>query len=101
MIMKCIAYQNGVSIGNVTIEGISEALKREHTFVWPGLHETNSGLLARIRQESGLHELALKIPVRRINGRKLKNTATSFALRDPQNRKVLLPEIKGDFDQAD
>ena len=26
MIMKCVAYQNGVSIGDVTIEDISEVL---------------------------------------------------------------------------
>jgi magnesium transporter len=28
MIMKCVAYQNGVSIGDVTIEDISEVLQR-------------------------------------------------------------------------
>jgi magnesium transporter len=37
MIMTCVAYQNGVSIGNVTIENINEVLKLEHTFVWVGL----------------------------------------------------------------
>jgi magnesium transporter len=26
MVMKCVAYQNGVSIGDVTIEDISEVL---------------------------------------------------------------------------
>ena len=34
MVMKCIAYQNGVSIGDVTIEDISEVLQLENTFVW-------------------------------------------------------------------
>jgi magnesium transporter len=48
MIMKCVAYQNGVSIGDVTIEDISEVLKLEHTFVWLGLLEANSELLAKI-----------------------------------------------------
>jgi magnesium transporter len=60
MIMKCVAYQNGVSIGNVTIEDISEVLKREHTFVWLGLREANSELLAKIQEEFGLHELAIE-----------------------------------------
>ncbi|MFZ2170301.1 MAG: magnesium/cobalt transporter CorA [Methylococcaceae bacterium] len=60
MIMKCVAYQNGFSIGDVTIEDISEVLKREHTFVWLGLHESNSELLAKIQQEFGLHELAIE-----------------------------------------
>jgi magnesium transporter len=60
MVMKCVAYQNGVSIGDVAIEDISEVLKREHTFVWLGLHEVNSELLAEIQQEFGLHDLAVE-----------------------------------------
>ncbi|MDD5461964.1 MAG: magnesium/cobalt transporter CorA [Methylococcales bacterium] len=60
MIMKCVAYQSGVSIGDITIEDISEVLKQEHTFVWLGLREANSELLANIQQEFGLHELAVE-----------------------------------------
>jgi len=60
MVMKCVAYQNGISIGDVTIEDISEVLKQEHTFVWLGLREANSDLLAKIQQEFGLHELAIE-----------------------------------------
>ena len=60
MIMKCVAYQNGVSIGDVTIEDISEVLKQEHTFVWLGLREANSDLLNQIQQEFGLHDLAIE-----------------------------------------
>ncbi|WP_340120830.1 magnesium/cobalt transporter CorA [Methylobacter svalbardensis] len=60
MVMKCVAYQNGVSIGDVTIEDISEVLKREHTFVWLGLREANAELLAKIQQEFGLHDLAIE-----------------------------------------
>ncbi|MGZ5529539.1 MAG: hypothetical protein ACXWJB_12755, partial [Limisphaerales bacterium] len=56
MVMKCVAYQNGVSIGDVTIEDISEVLQREHTFVWLGLREANSELLVKIQQEFGLHD---------------------------------------------
>jgi magnesium transporter len=60
MIMKCVAYQNGVSIGDITIEGISEVLKLEHTFVWLGLREANSELLTKIQEEFGLHDLAVE-----------------------------------------
>ncbi len=60
MIMKCVAYQNGVSIGDVTIEDISEVLKQEQTFLWLGLREANSELLAKIQQEFGLHDLAIE-----------------------------------------
>ena len=60
MIMKCVAYQNGVSIGEVNIEDISEVLKLEHTFVWLGLLEANSELLTKIQEEFGLHDLAIE-----------------------------------------
>jgi magnesium transporter len=60
MVMKCVAYQNGVSIGDVTIEDISEVLKREKTFVWLGLREANNELLAKIQEEFGLHDLAIE-----------------------------------------
>ncbi len=60
MIMKCIAYQNGVSIGDVTIEDISKVLHQEHSFVWLGLREANSELLAKIQAEFGLHDLAIE-----------------------------------------
>lgn len=32
LVMNCEAYQNGVNIGDVTIEDISQVLQREHTF---------------------------------------------------------------------
>jgi len=60
MIMKCVAYQNGISIGDVTIEDISEVLKQEHTFVWLGLLEANRELLIKIQEEFGLHDLAIE-----------------------------------------
>jgi magnesium transporter len=58
--MRCVAYQNGVSIGDVSIDDISEVLKQEHTFVWMGLHDENSELLTKIQQEFGLHDLAIE-----------------------------------------
>lgn len=60
MIMKCVAYQNGISIGDVTIDDISEVLKREHTFVWLGLLEANRELLIKIQEEFELHDLAIE-----------------------------------------
>ncbi len=60
MVMKCVAYENGVSIGDVRMEDISEVLKREHTFVWLGLREANKELLLKIQEEFGLHELTIE-----------------------------------------
>ena len=60
MVMKCMAYQNGVSIGDVSIEDISEVLRLENTFVWLGLREADENLLAKIQKEFGLHDLAIE-----------------------------------------
>jgi magnesium transporter len=60
MVMKCVAYEKGISIGDVTIDDISEVLKREHTFVWLGLREANRELLLQIQAEFGLHDLAIE-----------------------------------------
>jgi magnesium transporter len=60
MIMKCMAYKKGVSLGDVTIEDISEVLKHQDTFVWLGLREPNTELLGKIQEEFGLHELAVE-----------------------------------------
>jgi magnesium transporter len=59
-VMRCVAYQNGVSIGDVSVEDISEVLKQEHTFVWLGLREADDKLLAKIQEEFGLHDLAIE-----------------------------------------
>lgn len=60
MIMKCVAYQHGMALGDVTIEDISEALKDPDTFIWLGLREANGELLSKIQEEFGLHELAVE-----------------------------------------
>jgi magnesium transporter len=59
-VMRYVAYQNGFSIGDVTVEDISEVLQQENTFVWLGLREANSQLLDKIQQEFGLHDLAIE-----------------------------------------
>lgn len=60
MIMKCVAYKHGVSLGDVTIEDISEVLKQPDTFVWMGLREADTELLLKIQEEFGLHELSIE-----------------------------------------
>ncbi|MDQ3195020.1 MAG: magnesium transporter, partial [Pseudomonadota bacterium] len=60
MVVNCIAYKNGARLGAVTIEDISEVLKQDGTFIWLGLHEPDEPLLNEIREEFGLHELAIE-----------------------------------------
>ncbi|ANE57681.1 magnesium and cobalt transport protein CorA [Methylomonas koyamae] len=58
--MRCVAYQKGVGIGDVTIADISEVLLKEDTFVWLGLREADSKILRAIQIEFGLHDLAIE-----------------------------------------
>ena len=60
MVMKCVAYKDGISLGDVTIEDISEVLKQPDTFVWLGLREVDVDLLQKIQEEFGLHELSVE-----------------------------------------
>ena len=60
MIRYCIAYLNGQRVGEISIEDISEALKRDGAFVWLALHEPNEYLLHETQNEFGLHELAIE-----------------------------------------
>ncbi|WNB77779.1 magnesium and cobalt transport protein CorA [Methylomonas koyamae] len=59
-VMRCVAYQKGVGIGDVTIADISEVLLKEDTFVWLGLREADSKILRAIQIEFGLHDLAIE-----------------------------------------
>jgi magnesium transporter len=60
MVMKCVAYQNGVTIGDVTLETISEVLQQDHSFLWLGLREADCDLLQRIQHKFELHDLAIE-----------------------------------------
>ncbi|TCV85061.1 MULTISPECIES: magnesium/cobalt transporter CorA [Methylomonas] len=60
MVMRCVAYQKGMGIGDVTIEDISDVLLKEDTFIWLGLREADTEILRKIQQEFGLHELAIE-----------------------------------------
>jgi magnesium transporter len=60
MIVNGVAYQHGVRLGEITIDEISEVIKRPETFVWLGLHEPDDALLLKIQEEFSLHELSIE-----------------------------------------
>ncbi len=59
-VVNCIAYQHGKALGAITVEDISEFLKRDGVFVWVGLHEPDEEVLRKIQEEFSLHELAIE-----------------------------------------
>ena len=60
MIVNCVSYSDGKSMGSVDLEDISEILRFEGQFVWIGLHEPDEELLRKIQEEFGLHDLAVE-----------------------------------------
>lgn len=59
-IVNCAAYCQGVRVPNVDIENISEILQQTDKFVWIGLHEPGTELLAKLQKQFGLHDLAIE-----------------------------------------
>lgn len=60
MIVNCVAYRQGKSLGNLPIDNISEILKESGTFVWLGMHEPDTHLLRKVQEEFSLHDLAIE-----------------------------------------
>lgn len=60
VIVNCAAYCEGLRVPDVDIDNISEILNQPDKFVWIGLHEPGTELLARIQKQFGLHDLAVE-----------------------------------------
>jgi len=61
MIINNTAYKAGKPMAEMlTLEEISEAIKDPETFVWLGVYEPNAPLLAKLKEEFCLHELAIE-----------------------------------------
>ncbi len=59
-IVNCVAYSEGIRVASVDIDNISEILKQSDKFVWIGLHEPGTELLAKIQKQFDLHDLAIE-----------------------------------------
>ena len=60
MIVNSVAYRQGKSLGDVTLEDISEVLKEPGTFIWLGIHEPDVAQLRKVQEEFSLHDLAIE-----------------------------------------
>ena len=60
MIVNCVAYRGGKSLGDIPLEEISEVLKEPGTFIWLGMHEPDTQLLRKVQEEFSLHDLAIE-----------------------------------------
>ena len=60
MLVNCVAYQEGTKLSDIPKESISEYVKRPDCFVWVGLKDPTQDELEEMREEFGLHELAVE-----------------------------------------
>ncbi len=59
MIVNCAAYQDGKKLGDILPSEIRNYLSRPECFVWVALYEPSPGELDAMKDEFGLHELAV------------------------------------------
>ncbi len=60
MLINCAAYQDGRKLADIPIEDISEYVARPECFVWVALKDASPDELAVMKEEFGLHDLAIE-----------------------------------------
>jgi len=60
MLINCTAYQHGRKLADIPVEDISEYVQQPETFVWVALKDASAEELAVMKEEFGLHELAVE-----------------------------------------
>jgi magnesium transporter len=60
MLINCVAYRDGRKLGDIPVEDISDYLQQPGCFVWVALRDPEEAELDKMREEFGLHELAVE-----------------------------------------
>ena len=60
MLINCVAYQGGKKLADVPVEAISDYLVKPECFVWVALKDPDAGEMAAMKEEFGLHALAIE-----------------------------------------
>jgi magnesium transporter len=60
MLINCVAYQDGQKLDDIPVEEISDYIERPETFVWVALRDAQPDELGVMKEEFGLHELAVE-----------------------------------------
>jgi magnesium transporter len=60
MLINCAAYQNGRKLADIPVSEIHSYIARPDCFVWVGLKDPEPAELQAMKQEFGLHELAVE-----------------------------------------
>ena len=60
MLVNCVVYQEGRKLADITQNEIHDYLARPGTFVWVALRDASDAELKEMREQFGLHELAVE-----------------------------------------
>jgi magnesium transporter len=60
MLVNCVAYQDGRRLADVEVNDISEYIAKPDCFVWVALKDPEPKELEKMKEEFGLHELAIE-----------------------------------------
>jgi magnesium transporter len=60
VLINCVAYQDGRKLADCSIDEISDYLQRPGCFVWVALRDASAEELGKMKEEFGLHELAVE-----------------------------------------
>jgi magnesium transporter len=60
MLINCAAYQVGRKLGDIEVEAVSDYLARPECFVWIALKDPDAAEMAEMKEEFGLHALAIE-----------------------------------------
>ncbi|BBP99498.1 magnesium transport protein CorA [Burkholderia sp. SFA1] len=60
MLIACVAYQDGRKLADITVDEISDYVQKPECFVWVALKDPEPAELDAMREEFGLHELAVE-----------------------------------------
>lgn len=64
MLINCVAYQEGKKLSDIPAEAISDYIQIPGCFVWVALREPEPDELLVMKEEFGLHELAVEDAMR-------------------------------------
>jgi magnesium transporter len=60
MLIRCVAYENGIRLADLATDEISDYLERPDCFVWVALADATPAELDEMKEEFSLHELAVE-----------------------------------------
>ena len=60
MLVNCVVYKNGNKLADIPVSGISDYLNLPDCFIWVALRDATTDELVEVKDEFGLHPLALE-----------------------------------------